>query len=132
VALILWRISFLIGGSRAIATYIGEAAFSILTASYVYVSKCKIKEIVLNCILSTVVVILLCVTSAFSGAVLYDRFPIIGDFLMQTFNIGYYPPGPDVPFVLGAPLWTLSIAGLIAVGVAGGIALRKAFRQNEY
>jgi len=76
--------------------------------------------------------IFLGICAAFVGAVIYESHPIIGDALMQSFSLGYYPSGPDAPFGVGAVLWSFSIVVLVFVGVAAGLAARKLATSRQH
>lgn len=58
------------------------------------------------------------------GGALYFSVPPVGHVLVHVFSIGFYPPGADAPFDMGAMLWALSMLGLCAAGLAVGGGLR--------
>jgi hypothetical protein len=64
------------------------------------------------------------------GGALYFSAPPVGRPLVHIFSIGFYPPGADAPFDMGAMLWAFSMVGLCALGLALGAGLR-AFQQQE-
>lgn len=123
--------SFFIFRSPDATIYIGDVLFVFCISTYILRSEYGMIETSVYSIVSTLVLVIVCVVSLFSGGVIYQRIPVVGSVLVQSFNIGYYPPGgPDMPFEIGAPVWVLSIATLIATGVVIGLVLRKALRQG--
>jgi hypothetical protein len=58
------------------------------------------------------------------GGATYFTIPPLGQVLVHVFSIGYYPPGADAPFDMGAMLWALSMLALCAAGLVAGGSLR--------
>jgi hypothetical protein len=58
------------------------------------------------------------------GAMLYFLVPVAGRILVHVFSLGYYPPGADAPFDLGAILWALSMLVLCGTALAVGGLLK--------
>ena len=111
--------------SNSLASVVANTGFCVLLAASVYMSRIPRTGLATAYALATIFAILLGIVAGFVGMIVYESNHAIGDALMQSFSLGYYPPGPDVPFELGVVVWGLSIALLIALGFAIGVAVRK-------
>lgn len=125
VMTIAWHFIAVALQSNMLASVLTNSAFCVLLAASVYRSRTPNADLVRGYARATVAAIALGIGATFVGALVYDSNHVIGDMLMQSISLGFYPSGPDAPFEIGAILWGLSIALLISVGVVSGRALRK-------
>ena len=125
VMTIAWHFIAVALRSNFLASILTNSAFCVLLAASVYRSRAPNAALVRAYVRATVAAISLGIGATFVGMLVYDSNHTIGDALMQSISLGFYPSGPDAPFEIGAILWGLSIALLIYVSVATGVAIRK-------
>lgn len=128
VMTIAWHFIAIALQSNLLASVLANSTFCVLLAASVYTSRTPSADLVRGYARATVAAISLGIGATLVGALVYDSDHTIGDALMQSVSLGFYPSGPDAPFEIGAVLWGLSIALLISVGVASGRAFRS-FRR---
>jgi hypothetical protein len=57
---------------------------------------------------------------AILGMMVFDGVPWLGNLLMASISVGYYPSGPDVPILPGLGIWAVSLVALILAGLVSG------------
>ena len=65
------------------------------------------------------------------GGLVFEKSPALGNMMMASVSIGYYPPGADVPLLPGFGIWGVSSIAVILVGFVAGSMVRTIFRRVE-
>lgn len=66
-----------------------------------------------------------CLVLAIAGMLVISWSQVLGILLISPTALGYYPSGPDVPFLYGGLAWVISILFIIGGAMAVGALLRK-------
>lgn len=127
----VWGFAAIAAQSNRLATLLANPAFCVLLAWSICRVRAPAGPLIAAHAFGTVAAILLGILSAFVGAAIFEAHPLIGDLLMRSLSLGYYPPGPDVPFVIGVVPWGFSIALLVFIGVGAGLAIRKLTQSKK-
>lgn len=66
---------------------------------------------------------------AMTGAIAYERSHALGNMMMASVSVGYYPPGADVPLLPGFGLWGASSIAVTLAGLVAGNIIRPILRK---
>jgi len=124
----LWYIIAKVFNSNELSNILSNLLFCIILLLYVYISTVPVVDFFRASIIGGCAIVLIGVASSLAGALLHDSYPVIGRILLQSLSLGYYPSGPDAPFLIGVSLWGLSMMALTVASVGVGLALRQRLR----
>lgn len=111
-------------GNETVAALLGNAVFVIVSGICIWRSRKLSVSSVTSVFGAVVGFIAAGIILADLGGLLYSSVPAVGYILINAFSIGYYPPGADAPFGMGAMLWAFSMLGLCAAALALGGLLK--------
>ena len=126
-----WYVISMTTQSNVFGGIISNILFCMVLTIYIYRIDKNDSSIFPKYIIGCIFTIAGAVASAFIGAIISSSHQIFGNILMHSLSLGYYPPGPDVPFMPGVVLWSLSIIALAAVSVGIAFALRRYVRSER-
>lgn len=117
--------------NRLTASLSGDATFMVVLAALVWRDRAIKLESAASVLAAVAAFDVTAIALADLGGALYVSVPSVGHALTHIFSIGYYPAGADAPFDIGAMLWTLSMLGLCAAGLAAAGGLRMRARSGK-